>query len=740
MKQINKLLHILILPLAVLLLFTACQNEVNENSKPQAISGVEGVESTEKGITLKGEIKLSGAAPSRSATTSFSDDITWWIMAMAYNPDKNEGVTGSGNDEIENTSVFTITTSNSFSLTLPEAGNWSITINGYAGIYTEETIPLDSQPVFIYNGEPTEYTADANKLTWTIYPSLNPYLTFDLNSDEGVKKGSINLPVTVNVENVYRVSATLAKNQGTDADTIIVEPQPVSNGKVNITVNNVPFGVYTAEISFEDEPGNTLYSCKEAINVYPGLTTDTWFGIAPYFKNGEFVLSANMVEGYGAEPVPSTQIILYDYISDYSGVPVDGNNYYLVDDDNVSNQSSVSVLNSFTNGSGSEIRCFDAEGNLYVLKQAYGEKVLKSNKSGWTDINNNALNNLSIDDSKTCNFVIDLKTNIAYSLYDFELVKTIYKYPNLISSNGTEFDMEDYSVNTDGNMNGMIFTVYNSNAYLLQESVEEPLVYTLYICNLQTNTTQTKVFDLNTILTSLSVPGRITANVSLTDMIYQDGNLYLLYRQRSNSLSSGEPIEIYSRGAVIQYNLLTNTFKTIGLSNNKMQKDSGFKLEAFACQEEKYYPLYQAESYTDKYIPEGATEKYPDLYFPNSATDNQYLYGPSEFIAIRPNELVIFDDGRKFFTQESDDEHVLCFSNVHRVVYIDLKKFEIKATKDINSSLDMGMSSRYITNSESNEYEILEAGDGPYHYNNGETWYEAGDGVSTYLGIPNINN
>lgn len=685
MKLINRLFRILILPLAVLLLFTACQNEVNENSKPQAISGVEGVESTEKGITLKGEIKLSGAVPSRSATTSFSDDITWWIMAMAYNPDKNEGVTGSGNDEIENTSVFTITTSNSFSLTLPEAGNWSITINGYAGIYTEETIPLDSQPVFIYNGEPAEYTADASKLTWTIYPSLNPYLTFDLNSDEGVKKGSINLPVTVNAENVYRVSATLAKNQGTDADTIIVEPQPVSNGKVNITVNNVPFGVYTAEISFEDEPGNTLYSCKEAINVYPGLTTDTWFGTAPYFKNGEFVLSSNMVEGYGADIVPNTNYVLYNKqfnVDEQSYVY----QYYLVDDYSAEIPETMTASNSSESYNS---LCFDSEGYYYILTKEDEDYIcIKSNKPNFGEETASANNGaMKIDVDLGSVIAVDRVTDFLYVFdhsnvqiaritksdgsYNYEEAESIYKYTKSYSIMSSDENIEAIR-------NSSVFTVYNNIAYFA--SAEDDKIAIVNFDN--TDTTMDVQINVNT-----TVPlglSELTSNATITDILYQNGSLYLIAREFDSWDTTYNEFNVYSRGLIIQYDVLTGKCSTI-LDLAPTKALTTFKAPCTSDTSK----VYNSKSETDYRIEEFTCTSSPSALTFNTTFGNNsdsYLVGPQKFVAIKPKKLVISDTGIAFYTTA---DGVLSYKNVNRIIEIDLKSLSITENTDVSKEFDI---------------------------------------------------
>ena len=735
MKMTNKLFRILILPLAVLLFFTACQNEVNENSKPQAISGVEGVESTEKGITLKGEIKLSGAVPSRAATSSFNNDFyTWWITAQ-YSAE-SDGVSGQPHGNLEDTYCSIVENSNTFSLTLPKAGSWSISISGYAGAYDEETLPRNSQPLFTYDGDPVEFTSEEDYSDMTFYLKLNNFVFDNIGQEAEQSTGNINLLVACDSEAVKCVYATLTKYMDSDAVPVEISQASFTSGKSSLVAYDVPAGIYTAEIFFDDANGNTLYSCKEAITVYPSLTTDTWFGTAPYFKNGEFVLSSNMVEKYPSELVPRTNILLYNYISDDSMNFEQQYSYYLVEANNLNNIETPEVSSQWTRNSINDCTFFDADGNFYLMQilDDYPDETLKSNKTGWGNVVPNSDLGLFYGDKRNFYCTVDFCTN---SLFVFEVEQdadtgiTLYKYPELISSNGytfTKIAQTLFPVGSGVSLTSCHYAVNNNILYMISTTSGEDVPYTLRIYDLSSigsvdtlTASKTVSFDLIDILQIEHVKGNIT------DMIYQDGSLYMLYKEYDNSFSSG----FYSRGAAIKYNLLTGSTEYIGLSSNCVEKDSGFKLQAFSDNYSPSYPLFLDEEKTQEFIPEVSAEDYPDIYQP--ATNENSFYGPSRFIAIIPNMLVISDEGMQYYTNNHD---VLCRKNVNRCVFVDLKKFSIKEIKSINSTLSMNEDNLTHCFNYSQAGQIQES--------DGVSYYYGDNGIinvgNYYLGIVNTDN
>ena len=104
---------------------------------------------------------------------------------------------------------------------------------------------------------------------------------------------------------------------------------PVTDGKAQIVYDNFYSGAYFAKLTFDDAAGNTLYSCEHVINVYPGFTTDTWYGSA---SDGQLTVSNSMINGYGAEIVPNFDKLLLWKEAEWTEESslLYGNFYYLI--------------------------------------------------------------------------------------------------------------------------------------------------------------------------------------------------------------------------------------------------------------------------------------------------------------------------------------------------------------------------------------------------------------------------
>ena len=111
---------------------------------------------------------------------------------------------------------------------------------------------------------------------------------------------------------------------------------PVSGGKARIVYDNFFSGSYLAKLSFDDAAGNTLYSCEQVINVYPGFTTDTWYGSSSPVSGGQLTVSNSMINVYGAEIVPNfDKLLLWKHAEWNEGNEMKGDFYYLVDENSI---------------------------------------------------------------------------------------------------------------------------------------------------------------------------------------------------------------------------------------------------------------------------------------------------------------------------------------------------------------------------------------------------------------------
>ena len=662
MKHINILRKsgLVFASISLILALASCGNTLSESPENKAETAPEPVETTaESGISVKGEIKMPGALPARAATSSFESDYTWSISA--YNQELMDNAIESNNFDSENWSRTVITDNNSFTLSLPQAGTWTLTINGFAGSYTKETLPADTAAVFMYYNSSFSITAeDANK-SFTFCPNVRAN-NLGYNPNEAAPTGSLNLPIESDAENVYQVSAILTLTLSSETTPVTISPKIFTDGKASLSASNIPIGMYTAKIIFEDNKGNTLYTCSEAIMIYPGLTTDTWFGNVPYLIDGVFVLSPDLLSDYGAEPVSDSNYVLFGK-DDYGFL-----RYKTFD--SISSSSSVSDEDEMFPGA-KPIFCFDKDGYFYTVG---GAQNIISNKPDFPE------GGISLEsDLQDVNpyLAVDKTTNILYisvSTGDFR----VRKYPNLISSNDAS-DSEYYSYSATGFNGGEPFAVSNG------------IVYTVF--NKKLN-----IFDLSKAVEEESVPGYFTIssvkevlfgwdgygfsnNAKVTDLLCQDGMLYILLRENE---------DFNSRGAVIRYNTSTGAIKILGLAG-AIDNDSfsGVKLSTYVWDSvnEINKPLYNDEDCTNRwYVDADKVWFSTEIYSPNSfeSLSTSQFYGPSKFVAIKPKKLVIADDGIAFYT----DNDVLKYKNVNRVVTVDLERFAIENTEDTSVTFD----------------------------------------------------
>lgn len=477
----------------------------------------------------------------------------------------------------------------------------------------------------------------------------------------------------------------------------------VSGGKARIVYDNFFSGSYLAKLSFDDAAGNTLYSCEQVINVYPGFTTDTWYGSSSPVSGGQLTVSNSMINVYGAEIVPNfDKLLLWKHAEWNDGNNKNGDFYYLIDENSAGSfiaptapsssedpafsdffNSAVFYTRFMAGSSGSDFTFFDAEGNSYLLlfTSEIGSGIY-STKEGRKIVSDS---DLALNENEVIDFTIDLKYNVAYSLKrgDFDV---ICRYPNMISSNGANTEKEEITLGC-GNINS--FVVYDGKAYALCKEND-------YII---------RVFDTHDEKETKPMIKEYSVNLNdffndalgtpmITDMLYQDGRLYLLYKEAFSWSGSPSPTTIGNRGAVIEVNLFDGSVRNTGLTTSALS-NTEYKLQGY-----NNSLMYTDEECTTPYIPPeeilmNSSVQYPKICFPNEGEKS--FYGPTRFIAVKPKKLVIADEGLAFYT----DNELLRYKNVNRVVYVDLENFAVEKIVTLDSSVGLSENETSVLTSDS---------------------------------------
>ena len=265
--------------------------------------------------------------------------------------------------------------------------------------------------------------------------------------------------------------------------------------------------------------------------------------------------------------------------------------------------------------------------------------------------------------------------------------------------NGTTYiPAKTFSFSEDSNREKInwesVFTVYNGVVYFASVSEGVNLVIAeLGESEGYYNSTGSKLVSLELGEMDLS------SDAKITDMLYQDGAVYILL---NDSRTSNGESEVYSRGAVIKYDTVFETVTTGGWTEGKVTK--AIKTGANARQNGyELYSGYETENDQSTGVPyvydfgsNGGGRDY-SFYAPYDNIDSVFA-GPQKFIAIKPKKLVIADSGVAFYT---DSDGVLKYKDVSRVVYVDLEKLSITGAADVS---DVNFCSSYPVPGSTNIY------------------------------------
>ena len=709
MKNVMKKLAGLLMVLSVAL-FAGCSDSSDRaNEAPQ----------TAKTYTVSGKISIGNAVPAnvaksiatsfagagtnaRTATSSFDLDTyekeAEWVAEAT-------SVDGDDNDENDIHILGEIDpTEKTYSFKLPQ-GTWTLML-ALEGEYKEYHVDF----LFYNEFEETVGSSNVSKNV-VLFPrySLNKNGALNLTiKDEttGSKIDTVTCELnylnwaTMDEERQALIEESLNKSVETlkkSLETLKV-PQAFSDGKVTIELvsagsvtidlGDVPAGSYEATFTFKDSSGNKLYACKENITVFSGWTTDTWLGAGAHLKkNAEgvtnFVITDDLI--YDVEIVPDTNMVLYDVevtARDSLGAVEAATYTYSLRD----SEETTPIFE--TENLGGRPFCFDNDGNVYFLDSF----IIKSSRTGFPSTGVAC----NVGGNSCSGIMIDHASNIMYGWQPGGTMFKLYEYSTLISSNGASLGLDitdldnveacwDANINVDGKQlrvsetsplcvinNGIVYAY----CYYNYDSSD------IYIVELNLSTKKAKA-------TSLTLP---SSSGQVTDMLYQDGVVYMLYRDVSDTSSCG---------ALIRYDVKFGSIKTLGLTNNELKGDDFANVKLGV-----YYN--NSPVLTPKENPDDDTESIPIVFdgnYPWTSRSVNYtlkdfiktlrtpaplsetpdltvneFFGPVKFIAIKPKRLVIADDGIAFYT----DNDLLKYKNVNRIVTVDLESFSIIEASLVN--------------------------------------------------------
>lgn len=647
------------------------------------LAGCSDLNGGSKTCTVTGAISMSDVDNSRSATSSFTD----WDSVSLYAEQGSSKIAGS-------------VTNGSYSVVLNSSGQWTITA------YAESSSTKILQgSVTVTIPDPVESVTNAHIV---LLPCFNSEVT-----------GNISLKIKDETTG-SKLSKVTFKGTELSAGTATF-----TNGVATISIPSCQPKSYDVAFSFEDSIGNTLYKCHETITVFSGLTTDTWSGSGTHLRKTaqgttEFVITDELVEGYGTELVNATDILLYN---PYSEGTDSGYEFTL---------GNTAPLRSTTTSSYSF--CFDENGDIFYVSSLGSYK---------TDISSERENfgssgTVSLGDSNTNRYFTTIQYDkITQKLYgvitdvnwnstneNFDNTFTLYEYSVDEMSDSwvwTAFDStaltnveKQYVIDglSSDSILGGKFTIHNGTVYVPYYNNG----YKLFKANLSYAVTEGAYYlhaaDIG--LLDLNLDSSVSGDV--TDCMYQDGCLYFLASKKSVSSD-----QIGTRGAVICVNLFSNKTDCIGWNTQAMD-NSALYLYAYASDTDALYVDANKSAHVVAKASEikgkDNAELLGNIYTASGMLTKDVLFGPKKFIAVKPKKLVIADDGMFFY---ADDNGCLKYKNANRIVTVDLEDFVITDAEDTSVAFEEDSTGNLI-------------GSGGCGYISATTYYSSND--KTSVGSP----
>ena len=710
MKNTNKLIRSAVVLCALLIMtVSGCSNGNDIKSKNDF---------QEKSYSVSGSINLLDTND-RSATTSFTrlDSLNYSVVAYkgtSSSYEENSAVTASLGGSASNIT---------YSFKLPEAGNWYIVASAKLSIEDEVFVDIltGSKEVDVPD-QMAAYNVDA--------------ITLNLTGFTENASGSINLVIYDHTNEVSKVDisakALISKNSVLSQRQIsksgltftgTYEPG-LTERTLTLEYEDISSDCYEIEFNFKNSNNKKIYSCKEAVTVLGGFVTDKWLQGSSgtgahlvydsYTNSTKFIITDELLNSYNQAGDFSNPIVLWNS-KETENVPVEWGN-------NQNGASGVLTEASKTYQSGTQVFA-----KTYSDMKIFNPSCQTSSPAFCFD-----------DQVPTSVYVFDsddytlYKFSPSYATYkqtpfseddeDVYLRDKIYEeidwyfsrfYPAIAYYGGYVFFA--YSVRNDAyqyaNYLGAIDVTNPDNFLHCQtgdnesinsiaiDSVEINGENKLVICYSSDSKLQIKAISLetNSLALDSSIDGSVTINSDvldlnflddgidpkITDMLIWDNTLYLTLAAYSEK-SEEHPNKYLYNG--VEYER-----KAILVSNGGIAKID------LSYPENLTFRLWNDNSkvlgwFTNTVYDNNEGTSHQEVSMsPSPGYDSSYFYGPRKFIARKPDELVIADDGGYVDIDVDEDGKITEVNDAackNRIVTVNLLDQSISA-EDVDVSFDI---------------------------------------------------
>ena len=656
-----------------------------------------------KTVTIKGGIsflKESGASPKEFISSNTKSDTSLsrsTSVSRFTNGDLSLEVYATlCNSDGEKTKDYYFTSSQvnednelTYSMELPYLGNWLIEAY-YEQPYDHE----DGSEWILYGSKRIELSAedtDSVTVDLELIPKIHEKITGSVNLMfyDDLAKG-----MSLTSVKVYCDTMPDCTDGGYECPFSLGEdPENPERNTARFGLAVVPAGHHQVRFVFYSEDGE-VFSCQEVISVFSAFCTDCWYGTAPWFTENtetgetEFVLTDTVLTDYTPVLNYETPLLLWDMTgSATKGAAV----FNAVEDvKNVTLPDGIMLgklgIGDFTIDPVTQ-KIILFEKTAYTIYQLTEYPSYSGYSRGKVLLTNNL--SVSVDDytyqiRKICSYNGRIWAtadgdgdadgeNVILS-FDTSNPSEIKKW-NLEGLGGYEFILSSHCLTADDKY------LFIANNYYQKNSTGKDILY-ITLLQFRINENQTLTLEYREIVYQDETVGEdftLNTNSGIKDIQVIKSNdasekrdIFMLFTVNPGANQRGGIIHFISEPGEAPFIKTWPDEQTVyGLLEYDVNV---YEIAAAESAESIYNSKYANSTYLTEEEKAAKKAELETIKNQLDAGSGLYFYGPSRFIAKKPDELVIADEGEYDHSENKD-----------RVYRFDLQDLRFKSAKEVGT-------------------------------------------------------